>query len=210
MPSSKARTPWWYWRTQETMPRPRHTGSPVGPFSHMLMRWAQSGFPRTAAREDVDGGVEVDAGIVVHVPVGGREGAVDRPVAQPQIPGLLGIPGPAGDRLALDEADRPVGVLIRRVSFEIFGLTAMIRNGLIVVVMTRRIGVRRAIPDDLEVPVAAVAGVDAGVPFADLRRVVPVLAEDLGPERRQLRDRSRCRDSRRPCASTRPRTGGGR
>jgi hypothetical protein len=51
-------------------------------------------------------------------------------------------------------------------------------ENLILVVIAGVVRMRRAVPDDLIIPVAAVAGVCACVPLADLRSVVAVLAED--------------------------------
>src|SRR5262249_57321310 len=58
---------------------------------------------------------------------------------------------------------------------------------LLLVVRPGIVGVLGPVPDDLVVPVAAEAGVGAGVPLADLGRVVAVLAEQRRPERALLR-----------------------
>ena len=54
----------------------------------------------------------------------------------------------------------------------------MVRDRLVVVVVAGRLGISRPVPDDLIIPVAAEAGIRSGVPLADVRRRVSVLAEN--------------------------------
>jgi hypothetical protein len=97
------------------------------------------------------------------VPLGGLVGAVDAAIAKPEIVRLVLVAS-----VASDVVDGPIRVLVDGVAFENFGFAALIGDRLIVVVILVVLRVGGTVPDELEVPVAAVPGVGAGVPLADL------------------------------------------
>src|SRR5688500_20407990 len=74
-------------------------------------------------------------------------------------------------------------MILATLSFAIFPYTTLFRS--VIIAGVCRMG--RTVPDDLIVPVAAVAGIGAGVPLADLRRLIAVLAEHRREERSEER-----------------------
>ena len=104
------------------------------------------------------------------------------PIAQPEVPGLLWF-----SVLTLYEVNCPVGVLVSGIALENFGLATLVCYWLIVVVVLVGLCVFRAIPDDLEVPIPSIAGVNPCVPLSDLGRDITMFTEDFRPEWTLLR-----------------------
>ena len=112
------------------------------------------------------------------VAVGRRRWTVDRAVAQPQIPGFVGIAV-----LAFNVVDGPVGVVVGGVTLR-QAVHAVEGQDLIGIIIAGVLGFAGAVPDDLIIPVTAEARVGAGVPLADLRGVVALFPKLRRHERR--------------------------
>src|SRR5688572_14157982 len=84
--------------------------------------------------------------------------------------------------LAANEIARPPRVVVCRITVDLFRFAAIGLDQLVVVVRSRILHMTRPVPNDLIIPVAAEPSVSPGVPFADLRGAVSVLAKDAGPE----------------------------
>src|SRR5262249_982857 len=130
-----------------------------------------------ARGEDVLGWVHLYPRIRREVPIRRRERSVAGPVAQPQEPGF-GLVA----RLAANEIDCPVGVVVGSVAFDEDRLGAVEAGELLLVVVGGIVGMGGPVPHGLVVPVAAEACVGAGVPFADLAGEVAQAAKLGRPE----------------------------
>src|SRR5262245_38358865 len=93
-------------------------------------------------------------------------------VTEPQKPrlGLVAV-------LAANVVAGPLGVVVGRITIDVFSFDAIEGQQLIGVIIARVCGVFWPIPDDLIVPVTAEARIDAGVPLANLGRVIAGLAK---------------------------------
>ena len=125
---------------------------------------------------------DVAARVFLQMPIGWRVRTVYGSVAKPQIPGLLLIAS-----FAFHEVDGPVRVLVRRVTLQNLRLPAVVSDRLIVVVVLVIGRVFGTIPDDLVIPIATKACIDARMPLSDLSREVTILPEHLRPERTLFR-----------------------
>ncbi len=116
------------------------------------------------------------------MPIRRGERSVHSAVAEPEEPGLVAVPV-----LAIDVIDRPVRVVVGGIALGHLRLTAIHADHLVVVVVRRVLRKTGPIPDHLKIPVPAMAGVDARVPFANLGRMITALPKIAGPEGALLR-----------------------
>ena len=128
-------------------------------------------------REHVGGNGHLGIGIGLEVTLGGREGPVHRPVAHPEVPWLLGVA-----LFTLEVVNRPVCVVVGGVTRGHDGLAAIGLDELVLVVVACVLRIAGTVPHLLEIPVASRPGVGAGVPLADLGRLVAMLPKDFGPK----------------------------
>ena len=133
-------------------------------------------FPRGI---DVLGDVNLHSGVVLEVPLGGGKGAVDGPIADPEVKGFLFVLSVSAPNVFLG----PLGVVVGRVSLGHDRLGSVRLDQLFLEVVACVSGKGGPVPDLLEVPVAPETIVRAGVPFADLSGLVPVLPEYGRPKR---------------------------
>ena len=153
-----------------------HDDGAVGAARPRLRFFEIGGFvgPRAG---DVGGRSRAFAGERAAMAVGRCGGAMNRAIAEPEIPRLRGIA--VG---ALDVVDGPAGVVVGGVAGR-GAIDAVEGEELIGVIVAGVFRMAGSVPDDLVIPVAAEAGVGAGVPLADLRRVVALLPKLRGHER---------------------------
>ena len=121
---------------------------------------------------------DVAIGIIAGMPVRRGKRTMNGAVAKPQVPRFLLI-----TTFTVDELNRPVGVLVGCIALDTFWFPAIFDDDLIVIVIRRIFGVFGPVPNDLVIPVASKPGVNSGMPLADVRGCVTVLAEDAWPER---------------------------
>src|SRR5947208_488941 len=97
-----------------------------------------------------------------------RRRSVNRAVAEPQKPRLCLV-----TTFALDVIAGPLGVVVGRIAADRL-LLAIALDDLVAVIDASVLRVLGPVPDNLVIPVAAIAGVRACVPLADLSRLITI------------------------------------
>ena len=121
--------------------------------------------------------------VIALVTVSRRKWSVHGAVAEPEIPRLLLVRAP----FAVNEFNRPVGVIIGGVPFHHLGFAAVKLGELIVIIIRRILHVLGPVPYDLVIPIAPETAIHTGMPLADLRGHIAVLAKDGRPKRALVR-----------------------
>ena len=121
--------------------------------------------------------------VIALVTVSRRKWSVHGAVAEPEIPRLLLVRAP----FAVNELNRPVGVIVGGVPLHHLGFAAVKLGELIVIIIRRILHVLGPVPYDLVIPIAPETAIHTGMPLADLPGHIAVLAKDGRPKRTLVR-----------------------